>query len=74
VRTERLPIVEDGSLIEGEDPLAKVADADERMASFVAALDGAADHDAKRELFLQAIDDSQFERDLRTLFGAVRAA
>jgi hypothetical protein len=64
----------DGSLIEGEDPFNAVCDANERMESFVAALDGAGSYDSKRELFLQAIDDSQFERDLRTLFGAVRAA
>jgi hypothetical protein len=65
-------IAEDGSLIDGEDPMSAVVDADERMASFVAALDSAGNYDAKRELLLQAIDDSQFVRDLRTLFGAVR--
>jgi len=66
-------LLADGSLIEGVDPLNAVYEADGRMTSFVAALDGAGGYDAKRELFLQAIEDGQFERDLRTLFGALRA-
>lgn len=46
-----------------------VAMAQERLVGFVATLDNAGSYDAKRELWLQAIDDSQFENDLRTVFG-----
>ena len=52
-----------------DDVMLAVQEADERLASFVAALDSAGSWDAKRELWLQAIDDSQLEQDLRTLFG-----
>lgn len=54
-----------------QDIMSAVADANERMEGFVSALDNAGSHDAKRELWLQAIDDSQLEHDLRTLFGAI---
>jgi hypothetical protein len=64
----------DGSLIENEDPFAQVCDADERLTSFVAALAAAKGHDEKRELWLQAIDDSQLECDLRTLFGVPKVS
>jgi hypothetical protein len=48
-----------------------VQDADERLASLMAAIDSAGSYDAKRELWLGAIDDSQFEQDMRTLFGTL---
>jgi len=55
-----------------EDVMLAVQEADERLAAFVAALYSAASYDARRELWLQAIEDSQLEADLRTLFGTLK--